>query len=411
MGSPCEGLDDGTPCSRPGIDALLVCQAGVCASSRCGDGLLDRRAEACDDGNAIEADGCENYCTVTTGCGGAGECPSPGVECLEATCGSGVCGVGTTADGTTCNTETEEGVCASGVCVSPGCGNGTLDAGEICDDGNSDFGDGCLPDCAPDCVDSNQCSQDPCFGLQDCQTSTAANGGTIGQCVTITAPLDCGNPDCSLCDSLSAACVPSPGADLDGDSYASIACGGDDCDDTNPDINPGRTEECDDLGLDVNCNPDDEPASTTYYADCDGDGYAALDAPTVSSCGTPAGSEVCAGWTSRAPTSSSNDCHDGNASVRPSQAGYFTTGYTTPSGSTSFDYNCNGRSDPEFADAADPSAVSCGGGLFGCDARPPAPLFPQRIACGGSATLYSCEDVRVACRRTASAAPIVKRCR
>jgi len=33
-------------------------------------------------------------------------------------------------------------------CTVPRCGDGILDAGEVCDDGNADPGDGCAPDCA-----------------------------------------------------------------------------------------------------------------------------------------------------------------------------------------------------------------------------------------------------------------------
>jgi len=51
---------------------------------------------------------------------------------------------------------------------------------------------------------------------------------------------------------LSVTCeVPCPDADFDG--YVDDACGGDDCDDANPDINPGADEICDDL-VDNDCD-------------------------------------------------------------------------------------------------------------------------------------------------------------
>jgi hypothetical protein len=44
------------------------------------------------------------------------------------------------------------------------------------------------------------------------------------------------------------------------------------------------------------------------------------------------------------------DCNDNNASVYSAQSSYFATGYTTPSGTSSFDYNCDGKATVEFTD-------------------------------------------------------------
>lgn len=55
--------------------------------------------------------------------------------------------------------------------------------------------------------------------------------------------------------------------DADGDGHAAIACGGDDCDDSDPNVSPGSTEVCDAMGIDEDCNP-----STFGSTDADGDG-------------------------------------------------------------------------------------------------------------------------------------------
>ena len=56
-------------------------------------------------------------------------------------------------------------------------------------------------------------------------------------------------------------------ADSDGDGYATA----DDCDDTNPQINPGAPEVCD--GIDNDCDGQVDENEVTYWADTDGDGY------------------------------------------------------------------------------------------------------------------------------------------
>jgi cysteine-rich repeat protein len=49
---------------------------------------------------------------------------------------------------TPCSTVfTPNGVCREGVCMAIACGNGYVDPGEMCDDGNTTSGDGCRADC------------------------------------------------------------------------------------------------------------------------------------------------------------------------------------------------------------------------------------------------------------------------
>jgi len=78
-------------------------------------------------------------------------------------------------------------------------------------------------------------------------------------------------PETLLQVSLAGTGAPVPGADADGDGYISDQEGGDDCDDSDPNINPGATEVCDD-GIDNNCDGD-----TDVGPDTDGDGSLACE--------------------------------------------------------------------------------------------------------------------------------------
>ncbi|MBN1772307.1 MAG: DUF4215 domain-containing protein [Deltaproteobacteria bacterium] len=140
-------VDTGEECDDGNTDDTDACLS-TCQSASCGDGHVWEGTEACDDGNDLPDDGCESDCTFS--CTTDAEC-SDGEACNgEETCGaSHACVDGTPpAEGTACTLpDGRAGVCRGGVCAAPECGNGTVDAGEECDDGNTDNTDACLSTC------------------------------------------------------------------------------------------------------------------------------------------------------------------------------------------------------------------------------------------------------------------------
>jgi len=99
--------------------------------------------------------------------------------------------------------------------------------------------------------------------------------------------------------SASSTAVQAVGCDDDGDGHPKIACGGDDCDDTNASRHPGAAEVCDAANVDEDCNP-----STFGTRDTDGDGYT-----DAQCCNLVNGQQRCG-----------TDCDDRRGHVHPHQA-------------------------------------------------------------------------------------------
>lgn len=118
----------------------------------------------------------------------------------------------------------------------------------------------------PSCTSDSQCDDGAfCNGQEYCRPGDS-RANAMG-CVA-------GSPPCSggtTCDAshrvCRAVCV-----DADHDGYQSATCGGTDCDDDNPNRNPGRTEVCDIDGVDEDCDPE-TIAGPGRDGDADGDGY------------------------------------------------------------------------------------------------------------------------------------------
>src|SRR3954447_9677969 len=71
--SACDGKVDTDLCTVPGL-AGAECLKGICVSTVCGDGIVER-TEICDDGSTVACDGCSADCRSDESCGnGVADC-------------------------------------------------------------------------------------------------------------------------------------------------------------------------------------------------------------------------------------------------------------------------------------------------------------------------------------------------
>jgi cysteine-rich repeat protein len=127
-----------------------------------------------------------------------------------------VCSNPAKPDGTTCNdgnSQTTNDRCQTGTCegdLPPAsvCGNGIIEAGETCDDGNLLNGDGCSSTCQDECVNpatdcplsDQQCEVAACVattgGGARCKINNRPNGTACNDGSTETSPDQCYQGDC-----------------------------------------------------------------------------------------------------------------------------------------------------------------------------------------------------------------------
>ncbi len=134
------------------------------AEGVCGNGVIEK-GEVCDDHNTSDGDGCNSTCTsIELGY----TCPTEGAPCVSNKKDDGVCGNGIIDGLERCddsNTNGDDGCSADCMTIEPGyecpeegkpckttgstpdCGNGVLEYGEACDDGNLSNFDGCSNEC------------------------------------------------------------------------------------------------------------------------------------------------------------------------------------------------------------------------------------------------------------------------
>jgi len=89
-----------------------------------------------------------------------------------------------------------------GLEVCTKCGNGTLDPGEVCDDGNAADGDCCTSDCQTAAADGTSCDDArACLTAGSCQSGTCS-GGTVScdPCLECQPPFGCVPPANVQCD-------------------------------------------------------------------------------------------------------------------------------------------------------------------------------------------------------------------
>jgi len=172
-----EKAGDGCAADCAAVEPGWVCRVpGKACIPLCGDGVITA-TEACDDKNTANDDGCSSTCLVEPGW----SCTPAGV-CTKSVCGNGMVEAGETCDaamenghffgdGSGCSkTCTKEPTCrdAAGktTACTPRCGDGNIDMGEDCDDGNQVDADGCAKDCKKeggfDCPVQENVDTEPC---------------------------------------------------------------------------------------------------------------------------------------------------------------------------------------------------------------------------------------------------------
>jgi fibro-slime domain-containing protein len=187
---------DGYVCPAPRLsDGVLL--GGDCRAIVCGDTTVEG-GEQCDDGNDEPGDGCSATCTLEDGW----TCPL-GASCQARSCGDGIqAGLEECDNGA----DNGSGMAVGGVICSDDCrvvadpalcGNGALDPGEGCDDGNNDLGDGCTvfcerePSCAPPAPCTTECGDGIRFDTEECDDGNTRDGDGCSSTCQIETGFSC----------------------------------------------------------------------------------------------------------------------------------------------------------------------------------------------------------------------------
>ena len=318
----CLGSGEARACERtaPRCDDASTCDEGmgrclrICTITRDGDGdghaAIECGGTDCDDSDPNRFPGATEICDVAN----VDEDCDPRTFGVRDADGDGA------ADAACCNfDEAGAGRCGTDcddtrADIRPGAIDACNDVDDDCD-GTVDEA-GARGDYFPDCdgdgygalgaAPRNGCMPlvppDTCGGV-----GTAAWSMQATDCDDSRASVSPGAAE--VCDGLDNDCDATTfafGEDDDGDGYADVVCGGDDCDDECATCHPEMAAElCD--GLDNDCDEVidegvDPSALTTFYRDADGDGLGTT--TSMQSCVAPAGYVATTG-----------DCNDGESRV------------------------------------------------------------------------------------------------
>ena len=383
---------------RPGegwLVTLLLALAACGGGANGGDGGPTTVSDAGSDGRATDAAALDGRADASSDAAGDGAVDASRDASGDASSGDG--GVDAAGDARADDGGLDasgDGAATDGAMGAPCIADGDCDDGdecngvEICVDGR------CAAGTSPDCDDENACTVDTCVPGSGCVNLLLDRDGdgqastTLGACGTdcddARSDVHVGAPD--TCDGVDNDCDGTTDedewviwyVDCDGDGFAASgaatmgACDGappgdatgcpggagswtatppeagtTDCDDSRSSIYEGAPETCDSLDNDCDGATDEDLAVYTWYADCDGDNYAAAGAAVMDWCAEPDASLTgCPGgggrWTIRAPGANTTDCNDANGSVHPGQRDWFTEPIPGASAIVDFDYDCSG---------------------------------------------------------------------
>jgi fibro-slime domain-containing protein len=258
------------------------CSGASCFDGpECGDGVIEA-GETCDDGNATPGDGCSGLCQIEPGW----LCPTPDTPCIKIwICGNGVVDPGETCDdgntqsgdgcSSTCQAEpgwqcpgasTDGGAASGGACIQIKCGDGVVETGEGCDDGNNASRDGCSATCQIEkgwqcptpgaACTASQCGDGVVAGSEQCDDGNSVSGDGCSSTCQVEAGWQCPTPDTK--------CIAKQCGD-------GIIAGNEQCDDGNNLPNDGCSPTCQ-LEAGFACTTKPAPPQSVCHKTVCGDG-------------------------------------------------------------------------------------------------------------------------------------------